>query len=178
MTGEQDFEERFGFKARGEFRCQGWFEIPVTILGLLMIIPGYFVAKYLMSYALLGVLGLLVFIPVWGIIMWWIVRVGHTGVTYRYEADDNEFRITAPKNTETLYYKDIAAVNYKPKYFLNRKIRGYKVTISTRYRSLVYKYIFPGGKVNQSPENTPFFILEKRAGLVQGVIPEGGAGRT
>ncbi|MBP0983592.1 MAG: hypothetical protein J6A19_07690 [Oscillospiraceae bacterium] len=40
MTGQEAFEERFGFKARGEFRCDGWFKIPITAIGLGILLPG------------------------------------------------------------------------------------------------------------------------------------------
>lgn len=40
MTGRQAFEERFGFRARGEFRVCGIFEIPLTVMALLLMAGG------------------------------------------------------------------------------------------------------------------------------------------
>lgn len=183
MTGQEAFEERFGFKAKGEFRCIAWFEIPLTVVGLAILVPiGIIIFRFLVDpYTTFG--GGLTAVPValavWAIFCWWIVRIGHTGVTYRYEADDKEFRIFEPGNrSEVFYYSDVMSADYQPIYYLNRKIRGYKVTITTRYRTKTYKYIFSNNKLNKDPEGSPFFILEQRSGLVHGIVPEGGAVRS
>lgn len=183
MTGEQSFEERFGFKAKGEFRCKGWFEIPLTVFGLAIIVPGglaifQFLADPFKTFG--GGLPAVPFaLAVWALFCWWIVRIAHTGVTYRYDADEKEYRITDPKrNVVTFYYADIVSVDYKPLYYIHRKLRGYRVTINTKYRAFSYNYIFSNRKVHTKPEDTPFFIIEQRAGLAKGFIREGGAVRT
>ena len=181
MNMESFVEERFGFRARGEFRCRGWFEVPLTALALAILLPGAFGIFSFLYYNTMGggFTAIPLFIAVWGVFCWWLVRIAHTGVTYRYEADDKEFRIYEPKNhTEILYYNDVTAVNYDPLFYLNTKLRGYKVTITTKYRTLTYSYIFNGNRLYKKPEGTPFFILEERAGLVKDYVPEGGAVRS
>lgn len=181
MTGRQYVEERFGFKARGEFRCKGWFEIPLTAVGLGIALPGAFGIFNFLYYNTMGggFAAIPLLIAVWGVFCWWIVRIAHTGVTYRYEADDKEFRIYEPGNhTEILYFTDVTAVDYNPLYYLNGKLRGYKVTIATKYRSLTYEYIFTGNRIFTTPEGSPFYIIEERAGLVSGVIQDGEAVRS
>lgn len=183
MTGQEAFEERFGFKARGEFRCDGWFKIPITAIGLGILLPGaILIFKFLADpYTTFG--GGLTVVPlalaVWGIFCWWIVRIAHTGVTYRYEADEKEFRIINPdKHSDVFYYPDVVSVDYKPIYYINRKIRGYRVTITTKYLSKKYDYIFSDNRLIKTPQGSPFFILEQRSGLADGYVEEGGATRT
>ena len=119
MTGQQSFEERFGFMARGQFRCIGWFEKPLTVLGLLLLLVGGVLITVLFAnpyFAFGGSFGALPFVlAAWFILCWWIVRIAHTGVTCRYEANDSEFRITDNRqHTEIFYYPDIMGVDYKP----------------------------------------------------------------
>ena len=183
MTGEQSFEERFGFRARGEFRCRVWYEIPLTILGLVMFVAGILAAIVVFSRIpgvdiITGAMAMAVIVPVWGLVCWWFVWTGQTGAAYSYDADEKEFRITDPKkHTETLYYSDIIRVDYKPVRFINLRIRGYKVTVTTKYRILTYDFLFSGDRSGISAENTPFYILERRAGLKQPPA-DGGASRT
>lgn len=183
MTGQEAFEERFGFKARGEFRCRAFFEIPLTVIGLGILIPvSVLIIKFLTDpYTTFG--GGLTAVPlalaVWGIFCWWIVRIAHTGVTYRYEADEKEFRIITPdKHSDVFYYPDVVSVDYKPIYYINRKIRGYRVTVTTKYLSKKYDYIFSDNRLIKTPQGSPFFILEQRSGLADGYVEEGGATRT
>ena len=181
MNGQQYVEERFGFKAKGEFRCKGWFEVPLTVVGLALVIPGALgIFDFLFNHTFGGGRPAIPFVIVaWAMFCWWIVRIAHTGVTYRYEADDKEFRIYEPKgHTEILYYPDITSVGYDPMYYLNGKVRGYVVTITTKYRILTYSYIFSGNRLYKTPEGSPFYIIEERAGLVKGIVPEGGAVRS
>lgn len=183
MTGQQSFEERFGFKARGQFRCTGWFEKPLTVLGLLLLLVGGVLITVLFAnpyFALGGSFGALPFVlAAWFILCWWIVRIAHTGVTCRYEANDSEFRITDNRqHTEIFYYPDIMGVDYKPITYLTKRQRGYIVTIRTRYRSVEYRCIASGNQRIISPEDTPFFLLEQHCGLVRNILPEEGASRT
>lgn len=100
---------------------------------------------------------------------WGVVRMICDGRPYTYEADEKEFRITSvgkkPKR-EVLYYTDVAAVEYKPLHHLNRRLRGYRVTITTKYRKIVYDYVFGRKKLFTEPKDTPFRIIEEQAGLV------------
>lgn len=174
MTGREAFEERFGFKARGEFRVRGWFEVPLTMVGLIMLVIGPPAILNKMADPDFAFGGTFAAVPlallIWAVFWWWIVRIAHSGVTCRYEADEKEFRITSvgkkPKR-EVLYYTDVTAVEYKPLHHLNRRLRGYRVTITTKYRKIVYDYVFGRKKLFTEPKDTPFRIIEEQAGLVR-----------
>lgn len=183
MTGRQAFEERFGFRARGEFRVCGIFEIPLTIMALLMMAGGSVVLIVVMANpetAFGGTFGALPFaIVIWVMLCWWLVRIAHSGVTCRYEGDDNEFRITDNhKHTEIFYYPDVTGIEYKPLRYLNKRQRGYTVTIKTKYRAVKYQYIANGRQRVNSPADTPFFLLEQHCGLTRDITPENNEGRT
>lgn len=174
MNGREAFEERFGFKAKGEFRVRAWFEIPLTIAALVLMVFGSAALFNFMSNpytAFGGTFGALPFaVALWVIICWWIVRIAHMGAVCRYIGNDDEFQITDQnKHTEVLYYPDITAVDYKPIRYLNKKLRGYTVTIHTKYRSIVYQYIAYGKQRITGPEDTPFFILEQHCGLTRDI---------
>ena len=110
---------------------------------------------------------------------WWLVRIAHSGVTCRYEGDDNEFRITDNhKHTEIFYYPDVTGIEYKPLKYLNKRQRGYTVTIKTKYRVVKYQYIANGRQHVNSPADTPFFLLEQHCGLTRDITPENNEGRT
>lgn len=172
MTGREAFEERFGFRAKGEFRVRGLFEIPLTIVALLLMVGGSAVLIIVMANpetAFGGTFGALPFaVAIWVMLCWWLVRIAHSGVTCRYEGDDKEFRITDNrKHTEIFYYPDVTGVDYKPIKYLNKRQRGYIVTIHTKYRAVKYEYIASGRQRVNSPEDTPFFLLEQHCGLKQ-----------
>lgn len=172
MNGREAFEERFGFRAKGEFRVRALFEIPLTIAALVLMAGGSAVLIIVMANpltALGGTFGALPFaVALWIMICWWVVRIAHSGVTFRYEGDDREFRITDSRNhTEIFYYPDVTGVDYKPIKYINKKQRGYAVTIRTKYRAVKYEYIASGRQRVNSPEDTPFFLLEQHCGLVR-----------
>lgn len=174
MNGREAFEERFGFKAKGEFRVRGRFELPLTVTALFFIPYGEFFIVYTMAnpwFAFGGSFGALPFaMALWALLCWWIVRIAHIGVICRYEGDDNEFRITDQhKHTEIFYYPDVTSVEYQPIMYINKKIRGYKVTIHTKYRSVSYQFIASGKQPIRGPEDTPFFVLEQHCGLVRDI---------
>lgn len=167
MTGQEAFDERFGFKVRGEFRVRGWFELPLTAAALiLLVVGGFFIFRRMADpyFALGASFGAVPFVlAAWALLCWWLVRIAHTGVTCRYEGDDQEFRITDQHgHTETLYYSDISGVDFRPIRYINRRLRGYVVTVRTKYRSLRYQFIATGHQRINAPEDTPFFVLEQR----------------
>lgn len=183
MTGRQAFEERFGFRVKGEFRVRGLFEIPLTGAGLLLMVLGTILLVVKMAdpmFAFGGTFGALPFaIAIWVMLCWWVVRIAHSGVTCRYEGDDDEFRITDNrKHTEIFYYPDVTGIEYKPLRYLNKRQRGYIVTIHTKYRAVKYEYIATGRQRVNSPEDTPFFLLEQHCGLTRDITPENNDGRT
>lgn len=183
MTGREAFEERFGFKARGEFRVRGWFEVPLTMVGLIMLVIGPPAILNKMADPDFAFGGTFAAVPlallIWAVFWWWIVRIAHSGVTCRYEADEKEFRITDNKHhTVVFYYTDIVGVDYAPIKYLNRLQRGFKVTVRTKYRNVTYCYIVTKAKFELDPESTPFFILESHSGLTSGIEQDGTATRT
>lgn len=172
MTGEQANEERFGFKARGQFRCISPYEKPMTILILAIgLVVEILVIIWMANpaTALGGTFGALPFAAALiAMAIWWFVRIAHLGRVYLYEADENEFRIIRPdKSVDTYYYTDMDGIDYKPIHYVNRKHRGFAVTVRTKYRATKYNYIFSTNKLFRSEGDTPFRILERRSGLVQ-----------
>ena len=110
---------------------------------------------------------------IWAGICVFIIGAIHTGVTYKYFADDNEFKITDNhKHTEYLFYSDIVSVEYSPIKLFSRIPRGFHVTITTEYRTIEYDYLFFGHFRSTSPEDTPFYLLEKRSEEVQRPLTE------
>ncbi len=173
MNGREAFNERFGFKVKGEFHCQGWFEIPLTIVGLALIPGGGIPIFRFLADPSTAFGGSFASVPLalaaWALFCWWIVRIAHIGVVFRYEGDDNEFRITDnKKHTEIFYYPDVVKIDYKPITYVNKKLRGYKVTVHTKYRSVTYRYIAYGHQRINTPQDTPFFELQRQSGLADG----------
>lgn len=174
MNGREAFEERFGFRAKGQFRVRGWFEIPLTATGIASIPAGEFLIIRTMAnpnFALGGSFGALPFVmAAWALFCWWIVRIAHTGATCHYDGNDDEFRITDQnKHTEIFYYQDITGIDYVPIKYLNKKTRGFKVTINTKYRKVTYQFIASGKQRVNEPEDTPFFVLEQHCGLTRDI---------
>lgn len=169
MTGDQAFEQRFGFRAKGEFRCSFPFETVFSGIAAGFLVLGEL--TFLLNYTELAfrtnnMLAPLAIMVVWGFFWLWIVRISFTGMTCRYEADDKEFRINAPFNrNEVFYYADVESVSYKPIKYLTGRVRGYSVTIKSRYRAYNYKYIFSKNKLKTAPDDFPFHMIEEHAGL-------------
>ena len=96
-------------------------------------------------------------------------RYAIEGAEYHYQADSVCFTIISPGGArDEFYYCDVTSVTYKE---IQRfgALRGYKVTITSTYRKSTYKYVFSRNKVLNKPEDSPFFIIEVNAGLIQGL---------
>ena len=168
---------RFSYARSGEFRCRCKIETLLTIIFLALILVGDGLLLLLANR--LGVdfeeYGELLFDAcfIWAGICLFIIGAIHTGVTYKYFADDNEFKITDNhKHTEYLFYSDIVSVEYSPIKLFSRIPRGFHVTITTEYRTIEYDYLFFGHFRSTSPEDTPFYLLEKRSEAVQRPLTE------
>lgn len=168
---------RFSYARSGEFRCRCKIETLLTIIFLALILVGDGLLLLLANR--LGVdfeeYGELLFDAcfIWAGICVFIIGAIHTGVTYKYFADDNEFKITDNhKHTEYLFYSDIVSVEYSPIKLFSRIPRGFHVTITTEYRTIEYDYLFFGHFRSTSPEDTPFYLLEKRSEAVQRPLTE------
>lgn len=100
-----------------------------------------------------------------------IIIIIRTGKGYQYEVYEKEFHIHREGRKpyqDVIYYCDVLSVQYEPMYFLfDKRVRGYEVTVITKYRRIVFKYVFGENKVYTQPEDTPFRIIEEQAGLVK-----------
>lgn len=163
---------RFSYTRTGEFRVRCKAETPLTIFFLLLIPAGiilvaFLTNDYLKEVPQLGELLSYVY-SFWGTLCLFIISAIRAGVTCKYYADQNEFKITDNhKHTEYLFYSDIVSVDYDPIKLFSCVPRGFRVTITTEYRTIVYDYLFFGNFGSSSPEDTPFHLLETRVQAVQ-----------
>lgn len=89
-----------------------------------------------------------------------------SGREYTYFADEVKMVISDPDGVKvTFEYKDIVSVKYEKLTLFKRRDRGFDVYIETKYRTHNYQYIFSKNKLLREEKDTPFFILEERAGL-------------
>ncbi len=89
-----------------------------------------------------------------------------SGREYTYFADEVKMVISDPDGGKTIFeYKDIISVTYEKLTLFKRRERGFDVYIETRYRTHNYQYIYSNNKLLREEKDTPFFILEERAGL-------------
>lgn len=163
---------RFSYTKTGEFRVRNRAEIPLTIAFLLLIPAGIFLASVITRDLVKEVPQLAELLgyvyEFWAGLCIFIIGAIRAGVTCKYYADQDEFRITDNrKHTEYLYYADIVNVEYKPMKLFGCLPRGFRVTITTAYRTIVYDYLFFGNFSSTSPEDTPFCLLEKRSDEIQ-----------
>lgn len=85
--------------------------------------------------------------------------IGYIEMTY--EATKSEFRVTDPKGgRDVIYYQDVDDVSYAVLRVFGRRC-GYNVSITTKYRTITYKYLFLANKSFQSPSETPFDIIKQ-----------------
>lgn len=163
---------RFSYTRTGEFRVRCKAETSLTIIFTLLIPAGiilvaFLTNDYLKEVPQLGELLSYVY-SFWGTLCLFIIGAIRAGVTCKYYADQNEFKITDNhKHTEYLFYSDIVSVDYDPIKLFSCVPRGFRVTITTEYRTIVYDYLFFGNFGSSSPEDTPFHLLETRVQAVQ-----------
>lgn len=163
---------RFSYTRTGEFRVRCKAETPLTIFFILLIpaeiiLVAFLTNDYLKEVPQLGELLSYVY-SFWGMLCLFIISAIRAGVTCKYYADQNEFKITDNhKHAEYLFYSDIVSVDYDPIKLFSCVPRGFRVTITTEYRTIVYDYLFFGNFGSSSPEDTPFHLLETRVQAVQ-----------
>lgn len=168
---------RFSYTRTGEFRIKSKAEIPVTIIFLLLIPVGDFLLFALIKYLQLEMEQQVAQLIEYACAFWsglclFIIGAVRAGVTCKYYADEKEFKITDNhKHTEYLFYADIVNVDYAQTKFFGLLPRGFRVTITTVYRDIVYDYLFFGDFSSDSPEDTPFHLLEQRAYATQELEP-------
>lgn len=183
--GYSQISDRFGFRAVGNFRCTRKSEAVmlaavavVYVVALVIIIWNAVLvlstdySEKVLIYASSTVNGIVMFvsvfamIPIITIIAVIAVRIITRGVEYSYTANDEMLIITDPKGKKTsFYYCDMESVTYeKLTLFLERQ-RGFDVYVKTKYRTFRYQYIYSKNKLLRGEKDTPFFILEEKAGL-------------
>lgn len=170
---------QFSYTKTGEFRVRCKAETPLTILFLLLIPVGDFLIFKLVEYLQLEMdvnVGRLIeyACSFWSGLCVFIIGAIRAGVTCKYYADQKEFKITDQrKHTEYLFYADIVNIGYTPIKLFGCLPRGFRVTVTTVYRTIVYDYLFFGNFSSTSPEDTPFHLLEQRAYASQEPEPSG-----
>ena len=161
-------EDYFEFRETGSFRCQHRYELPLCIV---IVSPLFLVltmaAMWLASYNIFGLTLPSFFVFEFAVVLicMGVFNVITSGEDYKYDARGEVFVITSPKGEVTeIYYADVVSVSYKPKKLLWKQ-RGYTVTVETKYRDLVYQYIYSKNKLWKDPSGSPFHIIEERMGL-------------
>lgn len=189
-AGYSHIDDRFGFCAKGTFRCPKKKE-PLMLAVVAMVYTAWLVIVVVNAVIVLSrdntmpifdpyrtledflptvdlviviiTVLLLVLLTVAVVIAVIIITSGRE---YTYFADEIKMVITDPDGAKTVFeYKDIVSVRYEKLTLFTRRDRGYDVYIETRYRTHNYQYIYSKNKLLRQEKNTPFFILEERAGL-------------
>ncbi len=150
----------------------GWPVLFVITSGLLLfaqLIMVRFTAVHLVTDAIedfLNALGFsslviilsLILFPIAGIMF---LKFYVRGKECRYRANGEEFTVFEKDKTEHIYYSDVIEVSYTPRQLLKKYEHGYDVKIVTKYKTIVYKYIFPRLNELVNPENLPFRIIQE-----------------
>ena len=97
--------------------------------------------------------------PAAGIVIYPIIT---RGKKCRYRANYEEFTVFEKNNTEHICYADVLEVNYTPRQLFKRFEHGYDVEIVTKYKTIVFRYVFPRLNELVNTENLPFEIIRER----------------
>lgn len=170
-TSYHKCEDRFAYGSKGQFMCRRAKETyMITILAsVYAALVGLFLVGMILMDSWLDVAAVLVFpIPLAIItllavlLLFWIVG----GEKYSYEADGQRMKITAPDgSSQVFYYNEVQYVLYQPLELFAAE-RGYEVIIKLKDgHSYTYDYIYSKRKHLRTKEDTPFFIIEERAGI-------------
>ncbi len=189
-VGYSHIDDRFGFCAKGTFRCPKKKE-PLMLAIVAMVYTAWLVIVVVNAVIVLSrdntmpifdpdrtledflptvdlviviiTVLLLVLLTIAAVIAVIIITSGRE---YTYFADEIKMVITDSDGNKTVFeYKDIMSVKYERLTLFTRRDRGYDVYIETRYRTHNYQYIYSKNKLFRQEKDTPFFILEERAGL-------------
>ncbi len=189
-VGYAKVDNRYGFYAKGNFRCPKKKEplmlaivaavytacLLITVINAAIVLTSDlsmpifeydktiddFVPTIDLLCVILSVL-LVVLLTV-AVVIAVIIITG--GREYTYFADEVKMVITDPDGVKAvLEYKDIISVTYEKLTLFKRRERGFDVYIETKYRTHNYQYIFSKNKLLREEKDTPFFILEEKAGL-------------
>lgn len=157
---------------RGTVHLQAKNEFLKSFIVMAVVMVGSLVAFELLKGAPVGNVIELVSLVFEGVfyIGWTVIILIRSGKSYQYEAYENEFHISRSGRkpySDVIYYCDVTAVQYEPMHFLlDKRVRGYEITIVTKYRRIVFKYVFGENKLFTQAKDSPFRIIEERSGLV------------
>ncbi len=91
-----------------------------------------------------------------------LLRIIKGGTPLTYKANELEFVVYKHDVLqERILISDVKEVIYTPTKFLKIRDRGYRVTIVTEKRDIVFNYVFPGFSKNIDRERLPFELLKK-----------------
>ncbi len=91
-----------------------------------------------------------------------LLRIIKGGTPLTYKANEIEFAVYKHDVLqERILIRDVKEVIYTPTKFLKFRDRGYRVTIVTEKRDIVFNYVFPGFSKNIDKEHLPFELLKK-----------------
>lgn len=184
-VGYSQLSDRFGFRAVGNFRCARksealWLSVVAVVYTLALVIIIWNAVLVLSTdysekvliYASSTANGIFMFVSVFAMIPLVtfaaiiVVRIITKGVVYSYTANDEMLIITDPKGEKTsFYYSDMESVTYEKLTLFAVRECGFDVYVKTKYRTHNYQYICSKNKLLRGEKDTPFFILEERAGL-------------
>lgn len=188
--GYSQVEDRYGFCAKGTFRCpkkkEGtmlnivalvyilWLVIVVVnaviVLSGDLYVPIFEYDKTIDDYKpTLDIICVIISVLILFILTYaavFAVILITNGSEYSYFADEVKMVITDPEGAKTVIeYKDVISVTYDRLTLFSRRERGFDVHIETKYRTHRYQYIYSKNKLLRQEKDTPFFILEEAAGL-------------
>lgn len=189
-VGYAKVDDRYGFCAKGTFRCPKKKEplmlaivaavytacLLITIINAVFVLtsdlsmPIFEYDKKIEDFAptidLLVVILSVLLVVLLTVAVVIAVIVITSGREYTYFADEIKMVISDPDGVKTVFeYKDIISVTYEKLTLFKRRERGFDVYIETKYRTHNYQYIFSKNKLLREEKDTPFFILEEKAGL-------------
>lgn len=180
-------DDRFGFSAKGTFRCSMATErialITAVVIGVLLLGGGY-TAIYNVyrehtlyaqtdptTYAGVAALTFIGFVILLAIGEAIALKLILSGKEYWYSADANRFSYSSKNDNvgkTDIFYNDVRSVQYEERRLFGRIIRGYTVTIITgSLGTLTLEYMFNKSIPDKSPQNTPFRIIEERTAMLR-----------
>lgn len=186
-VGYSQVSDRFGFRAVGEFRCARRGEalmlaavaavytlVLVALIWNAALVLGGGYGEKMLVYAdstangIVMVVSFVGILPLVTLAAAIAVKIITKGSVYSYNANEEMLIITDTKGEKTsFYYCDVESVTYE-KLTLFVGQRGFDVYIKTKYRKFRYQYIYSKNKLLRGEKDTPFFILEEKAGLREG----------
>ena len=171
-------DDRFEYSRRGIFRCRNPYEIPYTIMTIIIIVLCLSIIYAVSIHAsanLASVLITLIFdilkivSPIASVlILVGMIRVILSGDQYNFVADEQKMLIVCPKRDvrADIYYSDVLNVEYTEKKRFSKLI-GYDVNIYCKGGIHTFRFLFPYRAYKKNKDLTPFIIIEERAGLLE-----------